>query len=598
MKNHDENSNNANDQIDENADDDIIELTELVEEESDSEEEGDLDPDAETIIAPPTYYDETVGVSKLLDDDDAPPHTGAETSESNDYDYEETIGIGQLLEDDDDEGVLELDEETIVAPPDFYEQTVGIGKLLDDDSVPPAPEADQEEGMITLDEETVMEQPDLYEQTIGIGKLFESEEDGDDILDLDDETMIAPPDAFDETIGLGALSEETAKSEEEDFDAVVDLDAETIISFTETDDEDIKAPGQPETDEAEDAEEDVIDLEAEGMIADDEGEAETGIAPDEDIIETEENAEMFEERVVDHTPAASDFPDDPPDLSPPIGEDIDTSPLEELDLDEEHLDSDMPIESLDKIPEEDQMTEPIRFPEDAGDAATAVADAGRIEDDETESLDLDDIIEKTTIDKEDIFDLDESAAPIVEKTSELSGIDGESVLESGSIPDAATESPDAMPESFEEPTGAADGVDAALDAPPPGPLDADRSDMDPEEERDILDLLDMDLEGAADAETVAEDTEIPPDLESEPHPVTTPAESPYAAATTEEESAETLAAFDGVSPEAFEAALERVIKKVFEEKIESVLFNAVEKVVSREIQKLKDVLITNASMDE
>ena len=52
---------------------------------------------------------------------------------------------------------------------------------------------------------------------------------------------------------------------------------------------------------------------------------------------------------------------------------------------------------------------------------------------------------------------------------------------------------------------------------------------------------------------------------------------------------------DKITDEKFEAALERVIKKVYHEKIDRLLLEAIEKTVTREIEKLKKALLEGAS---
>ena len=51
---------------------------------------------------------------------------------------------------------------------------------------------------------------------------------------------------------------------------------------------------------------------------------------------------------------------------------------------------------------------------------------------------------------------------------------------------------------------------------------------------------------------------------------------------------------DNITDEKIEAALERVIKKVFYEKIERLLAEAIEKTVTREIEKLKKALLEDS----
>jgi len=52
---------------------------------------------------------------------------------------------------------------------------------------------------------------------------------------------------------------------------------------------------------------------------------------------------------------------------------------------------------------------------------------------------------------------------------------------------------------------------------------------------------------------------------------------------------------DKITDEKFEAALERVIKKVYHEKIDRLLVEAIEKTVTREIEKLKKALLEDSS---
>jgi hypothetical protein len=131
-----------------------------------------------------------------------------------------------------------------------------------------------------------------------------------------------------------------------------------------------------------------------------------------------------------------------------------------------------------------------------------------------------------------------------------------------------------------------DDADVASDVPP---LEGRREDlprMDAQEERELLNLLEMGPED--------EDRAAPPSM----------AEPAYSSATPpppETESRGTdaaAAAFGGAEPEAFEAALERVIRRVFEEKLDAILLQAVETAVAKEIRKLKDALIADTSMDD
>jgi hypothetical protein len=55
---------------------------------------------------------------------------------------------------------------------------------------------------------------------------------------------------------------------------------------------------------------------------------------------------------------------------------------------------------------------------------------------------------------------------------------------------------------------------------------------------------------------------------------------------------------DSITDEKFEAALERVIKKVYHEKIDRLLAEAIEKTVTREIEKLKKALLEDSPDSE
>lgn len=60
------------------------------------------------------------------------------------------------------------------------------------------------------------------------------------------------------------------------------------------------------------------------------------------------------------------------------------------------------------------------------------------------------------------------------------------------------------------------------------------------------------------------------------------------------DSKEDISEADGITDEKLEAALERVIKKMFYEKIDGLLAQAIEKTVTREIEKLKKALLEDS----
>ncbi|MGD8980176.1 MAG: hypothetical protein PVF42_01205, partial [Desulfobacterales bacterium] len=59
-------------------------------------------------------------------------------------------------------------------------------------------------------------------------------------------------------------------------------------------------------------------------------------------------------------------------------------------------------------------------------------------------------------------------------------------------------------------------------------------------------------------------------------------------------SKEDISEADGITDEKIDAALERVIKKLFYEKIDGLLAQAIEKTVTREIEKLKKALLEDS----
>ena len=61
-----------------------------------------------------------------------------------------------------------------------------------------------------------------------------------------------------------------------------------------------------------------------------------------------------------------------------------------------------------------------------------------------------------------------------------------------------------------------------------------------------------------------------------------------------EDISEDLFEADRITDEKIEAALERVIKKVFYEKIDGLLAEAIEKTVTREIERLKKALLEDS----
>ena len=62
--------------------------------------------------------------------------------------------------------------------------------------------------------------------------------------------------------------------------------------------------------------------------------------------------------------------------------------------------------------------------------------------------------------------------------------------------------------------------------------------------------------------------------------------------------AEDLSGIGDVSEEQIDAALERVIKKMFHEKIDRLLVEVIEKTVKKEIERLKSILLEDTTDNE
>lgn len=105
---------------------------------------------------------------------------------------------------------------------------------------------------------------------------------------------------------------------------------------------------------------------------------------------------------------------------------------------------------------------------------------------------------------------------------------------------------------------------------------ADEIDFDEGEQDDFMNSMGMDLE------TDSPISQLPE--ENEPMPETAPAET--APITT-----------DATSSDQIEAAIERVIMKILPERIDSILSAAIEKTLTREIDKIKGILLEDSSGD-
>ncbi|MCJ7539675.1 MAG: hypothetical protein MUO88_08445 [Desulfobacterales bacterium] len=104
----------------------------------------------------------------------------------------------------------------------------------------------------------------------------------------------------------------------------------------------------------------------------------------------------------------------------------------------------------------------------------------------------------------------------------------------------------------------------------------DEIDFDEGEQDDFMNSMGMDLE------TDSPISQLPE--ENEPMPETAPAET--APITT-----------DAISSDQIEAAIERVIMKILPERIDSILSAAIEKTLTREIDKIKGILLEDSSGD-
>ena len=257
--------------------------------------------------------------------------------------------------------------------------------------------------------------------------------------------------------------------------------------------------------------------------------------------------------------------------------------LPEGDLEKGLLDDEDSDETVDLSPLD---IETAVFPDDDHTPGVDVSQMG-----------LEDAIKETALDgPPDVYDLeDEPALPrdAVEPPPETD--EGE-----------ATPSPTEL-HTFDEDT-----------VPPVGPVpepSGDSESLDEQEERDLLNLLALDLgtkipepDEAADADhrdlmtaALAEPDEpasaagTDAEAESAPTTVETPSEPD------DREAADRILGEGGelsVTQAQLEASLERVIRKVFAEKIEQFLFDALEQAVAKEINKLKDVLLADVTVDE
>lgn len=120
------------------------------------------------------------------------------------------------------------------------------------------------------------------------------------------------------------------------------------------------------------------------------------------------------------------------------------------------------------------------------------------------------------------------------------------------------------------------------------------SSNDPSTESDDI----LDLESDLFEETIDFDEESDPEL-----PVDLPLKDDFAGSLgieleTGEDIPEGSLEADRVSDEQIEAALERVIKKMFYEKIDGILVEVIEKSVKREIERLKNILLEEESGSE
>jgi hypothetical protein len=136
----------------------------------------------------------------------------------------------------------------------------------------------------------------------------------------------------------------------------------------------------------------------------------------------------------------------------------------------------------------------------------------------------------------------------------------------------------------------------------------------PQEEEDIIDLFDTidqpavgdgtedaaaDVIAPEDDEMVlALDDEISKELDLDKGLKNDIADSLGMELDSSEDDSKDLFGLEDVSEEAVEAALERVIKKMFYEKIDRVLVEVIEKTVTKEIERLKGVLLEDATDKE
>ncbi|GBC63409.1 hypothetical protein DENIS_4403 [Desulfonema ishimotonii] len=568
-------------------------------------ETTDMPADAKAIAGP-------LGEKDELDDSviDLRAGTVFETTEVPDARPESLAEDGRSA--DGDEGAADPDAQTVFMPPDETDVLdldamteplgekeeplpddsvidLGSGTVFETTEVPDArPEVlaeDERSAAADPDAKTVFMPPDEAD-VLDLDAMTEPLAEEDDLFpdegaaDPDAQTVFMPPDDTD-VPDLDAVTEPLG-GKEEPFpdDSVIDLGAGTVFETTEV--PDARPEFFAEDGRSADGDEGTADPDAQTVF----------MPPDDtDVLDLEALAEPLaeDEEVFDLLDAQTIIaPDnDVPDLTPVAGEDRILAPLEEPESEAGAFE---PAEKL---------------PDGSADRLTDL-----LIDEQTEKIDLDaepEPFSAATGDGPPVMSEEEFPAAVWPEEN------GFPEQENSITPIDLLRDLDALPDTGDFPedetVGFLDVLQAAVKA-------------DSEEYDDLSDMFDMGMisrlrpesaditdsissggretaepPGSADGpgEIAGETEETLPETEEFPKaPVMTePAESRVSPGRVAAEPAEPH--YFSVSPEQMEAALGRVVEKIFSERIEAVMTRVIEKAVSDEMKKIRQFLIADTA---
>jgi hypothetical protein len=571
-----------------------------------SEEKHDdvSEPDAEDIIAPMKDSSSTEE-DEILDADSEPvivsPNREVFSGEDKDSPKDENnllnIDIDLELAEkvfekaEEDEDISDLNAETIIAPPEHQAE---ISEPVREDK--------DENNLLNIDIDLELAE-----------KVFEKAEEDEDISDLNAETIISPPEhpveslrqnrdnsnLLDIDIDLD-IAEEVSEKAEEDED-ISDLNAETIISPPEHPAEslrqdkdnsnlldiDIDSELAEEVSAKVEHDEDISDLNAETIISPPEHPAEPihknkdddnllDIDIDSDIVETAEKEVISELNTETIIALAEDIPSphQPEKYLAELSEDdiFDLAP--ETIISSPHQDSTTDISSA----YQDSTTD--ISPSQQKLAIEEMSEKDSFADREPETV----ILPKKPEIPDKIYDLDKDAVDEKDLTQEISEdieierlpVKKEIITES--VPKVSEESPSELEildgeELKDEEKDLLKFLEmdlVPLDIPPETEKKKEQeknTDIEEDEYVPIEEIIKNPQEGEG---TVIEDMFRPPDSYE------TKAES---------------SVYISITPEQMEAALERVIQKVFSEKIEHIVTQVIEKTFTEELEKKLRIIL-------